>query len=118
MLRHSARLRAIELVASIAVSQPPLHPDERGSAFIPTSTALLGAQQPGDGLSFPISKTSEKKMRAHLTADAARQHERQFGWKNFRVLTITTDHDRMQSMTEALPQLRVPHSPEPSLFLF
>ncbi|HTW53359.1 MAG TPA: replication-relaxation family protein, partial [Stellaceae bacterium] len=46
---------------------------------------------------MPISRADflqtsfEKKMRGYLAAHAARQHERQFGWKNFRVLTITTD---------------------------
>ena len=60
----------------------------------------------------------EKKMRAYLTAHAAKQHERQFGWKNFRVLTVTTDRERMQSMKEALRQLRVPASLGSSLFLF
>jgi hypothetical protein len=60
----------------------------------------------------------EEKMRAYLTAHAAKQHERQFGWKTFRVLTITTDARRAWSMTEALRHLRVPHSPGASLFLF
>jgi hypothetical protein len=60
----------------------------------------------------------EKKMRAYLAAHAAKEHERQFGWKNFRVLTVTTDQDRMQSMKETLPGLRVPRSPGGSLFLF
>ena len=60
----------------------------------------------------------EEKMRAYLTAHAAKQHERQFGWKTFRVLTVTTDHHRMQSMTEALRKLRVPHSPGAPLFFF
>jgi len=50
-------------------------------------------------------------MRAYLTAHAAKQHERQFGWKTFRVLTVTTDHHRMQSMMEALRKLRIPQSP-------
>ena len=37
--------------------------------------------------------------------------------KTFRVLTVTTDHHRMQSMMEALRKLRVPHSPgAPSSF--
>ena len=50
-----------------------------------------------------ISQTSfERKMRAYLTAHAAKQHERQFGWKTFRVLTVTTDQNRMRSMMEAL----------------
>jgi hypothetical protein len=60
----------------------------------------------------------EKKMRGYLAAHAAKQHERQFGWKNFRVLTITTDQQRMQSMKGALEGLRVPRSAGASLFLF
>ena len=60
----------------------------------------------------------EEKMRAYLTAHAAKQHERQFGWNTFRVLTITTDDRRARSMTEALRQLRVAHSPGASLFFF
>ena len=66
-----------------------------------------------------IRQTSfERKLRAYLTAYAGKQHERQFGWKAFRVLTVTTDQHRMQSMMDALRQLRVPHSPGPSLFFF
>lgn len=57
-------------------------------------------------------------MRAYLTAHAGKQHERQFGWKNFRVFTITTDPYRTRSMMEALRGLNVPHSPGGSLFLF
>ncbi len=66
---------------------------------------------------MPISRSRfdqtsfEKKMRGYLAAHAAKQHERQFGWKNFRVLTVTTDRERMQSMKEALRRLRVPCSP-------
>jgi hypothetical protein len=59
-----------------------------------------------------------EKMRAYLTAHAARQHERRFGWKSFRVLTVTTDYRRAQSMMEALHALHVPHSPGAGLFLF
>lgn len=66
-----------------------------------------------------FSQTSfERKMRGYLTAYAAKQHEKQFGWKAFRVLTVTTDQARKQSMQEALRRIRVPHSPGPSLFLF
>ena len=57
-------------------------------------------------------------MRAYLTAHAAKQHGKHFGWKTFRVLTVTTDGHRMQSMMEALRKLRIPHSPGASLFLF
>ena len=66
-----------------------------------------------------ISQTSfERKMRAYLTAHAAKQHERQLGWKTFRVLTVTTDQNRMRSMMEALCKLRIPRSPGASLFFF
>jgi hypothetical protein len=73
---------------------------------------------------MPISRSRfdqtcfEKKMCGYLAAHAAKQHERQFGWKNFRVLTVTTDEQRMQSMREALERLRVPRSAGASLFLF
>ena len=65
-----------------------------------------------------LQTSFERKMRAYLTAHAAKQHERHFGWKTFRVLTITTDHHRTHSMKEALRQLHVPHSMGASLFLF
>jgi len=66
-----------------------------------------------------IRQTSfERKMRAYLTAHGAKQHERRFGWKNFRVLTVTTDDYRARSMAEALRRIRIPHSPGPALFLF
>jgi hypothetical protein len=66
-----------------------------------------------------ISQTSfERKMRGYLTAYAGRQHEQHFGWKAFRVLTVTTDQDRLGSMVDALRRLQVPQSPGPSLFWF
>lgn len=66
-----------------------------------------------------IRQTSyERKMRSYLTAHAARQHERHFGWKTFRVLTVTTDEARLRSMREALHRLHVPHSPGAPLFFF
>jgi hypothetical protein len=40
------------------------------------------------------------------------------GWKSFRVLTVTTDSFRVESMKKALRHLHVPHSPGPSLFFF
>jgi DNA-binding Lrp family transcriptional regulator len=60
----------------------------------------------------------ERKMRGYLAAYAAKQHEKKFGWKAFRVLTITTDDTRKRSMVEALAKIRVPHSPGPTLFWF
>lgn len=68
--------------------------------------------------SDPDQTSFEKKMRIYLAAHAAKQHERQFGWKNFRVLTVTTDRQRVHSMKEALAGLRVPGGPGASLFLF
>ena len=38
--------------------------------------------------------------------------------KTTRVMTVTTDHRRMQSMMEALRKLRIPHSPGAPLFFF
>lgn len=66
-----------------------------------------------------ITQTSfERKMRGYLTAYAAKQHERKFGWRAFRVLTVTTDKTRKQTMLDALGKIRVPHSPGPALFWF
>lgn len=59
-----------------------------------------------------------RKMRVYLTVYAAKLHERQFAWKSFRVLTVTTDQSRIASMIEALRGIRVAHGPGPSLFLF
>lgn len=68
--------------------------------------------------SDPEQTSFEGKMRIYLTAHAAKAHEQLFGWKNFRVLTVTTDHDRVHTMQEALQQLRTSRSIGPSLFLF
>lgn len=73
---------------------------------------------------MPIARTNfmqtsfERKMRAYLTGHAAKAHERHFGWKTFRVLTVTTDPHRVRSMKETLHHLRVSHSPGASLFYF
>jgi len=73
---------------------------------------------------MPISRSNmlqtsfERKMRAYLSAYAARQHERHFGWKNFRVLTVTTDDYRVESMRQTLAGIRIPHSPGGTLFFF
>jgi Replication-relaxation len=66
-----------------------------------------------------FDKTSfERKMLGYLAAHAAREHERRLGWKNFRVLVVTTDGQRTKTMLEALRQLRVTRSVGASLFLF
>ena len=68
--------------------------------------------------SDPMQTSFAQKMRAYLSAYAAKQHERLFGWKTFRVLTVTTDQRRTRSMIDALHALRVPHSPGAGLLLF
>jgi len=66
-----------------------------------------------------IRQTSfERKMRAYLHAYAARQHERQFGWKAFRVLTVVRDAARARLIIAVLRQIQVPDAPGPLLFLF
>jgi DNA-binding Lrp family transcriptional regulator len=73
---------------------------------------------------MPISRTDiartsfALKMRAYLAAYAAGQHQQCYGWKAFRVLTITTNQKRVESMMEALRQCHIARSPGPQLFLF
>ncbi len=68
--------------------------------------------------SNPSQTSFEQKMRAYLAAYASKQHQRRFGWQSFRVLTVTTDRYRLESMMQALRSLRVLHGHGPSLFLF
>src|SRR5437762_4761956 len=66
-----------------------------------------------------FEKTSfERKMLGYLAAHAAREHRRKLGWKNFRVLVVTTDRQRIQRMLDVLGQLNWPHAPGAALFLF
>lgn len=66
-----------------------------------------------------INQTSfERKMRVYLTAYAAGQHARQFGWKAFRVLALTSDNRRIENMIDTARSLRIPRSPGASLFFF
>jgi len=67
--------------------------------------------------SDPEQTSIARKMRVYLAAHAAGQHQRQFGWRNFRVLIVTTDEARMRTMIRALVQLRVPRSTGALLFL-
>jgi hypothetical protein len=59
-----------------------------------------------------------RKMHAYLAAYAENQHEGRFAWKAYRVLTVTTDDQRMRSMQEVSRHLDVPNSPGAALFLF
>ena len=66
-----------------------------------------------------LTQTSfERKMRAYLAAHHARQHEQQFGWKTFRVLTVTKDQHRLRSIMETLRNMQGASAPGPALFLF
>jgi hypothetical protein len=60
----------------------------------------------------------ERKMRVYLAAHAARQHERQFGWKNFRVLAVTNASSRISAMLLAWRGLRTARASSAPLFLF
>jgi hypothetical protein len=65
-----------------------------------------------DGTSFAL------KMRIYLAAYAAAHHEQRWGWKAFRVLTVTTDAVRMQTMIGALRKVPMPRGPGSALFFF
>jgi hypothetical protein len=73
---------------------------------------------------MPISRSDlaqssfERKMLGYLTAYADGLHERKFGWKTFRVLTVSTDGHRLRSMLESLRHAQVARSPGPGLFWF
>ena len=60
----------------------------------------------------------DRKMRAYLHAYAERLHERQFGWRAFRILTVVRDGHRARSILSALRQIQVPDTPGALLFLF
>jgi DNA-binding Lrp family transcriptional regulator len=68
--------------------------------------------------SNPTQTSFEQKMRAYLAAYTSKQHERYFGWQSFRVLTVTTDDRRKQSMIKALRSLHAQHASATTLFLF
>lgn len=66
-----------------------------------------------------LSQTSfALKMRAYLAAHAAGLHQQCYGWKAFRVLTVTTDKTRIASMADALRHMPIPRGPGATLFLF
>jgi hypothetical protein len=58
-----------------------------------------------------------RKMQTYLAAHATEQHRRQFGWRNFRVLIVTTDRTRLSAMIEAAQWLRAVADGGPALFL-
>jgi hypothetical protein len=68
--------------------------------------------------SDPEQTSIARKMRVYLAAHAAKQHQRQFGWKNFRTLVVTTDHRRIDTMIDAARELPSRGGPGASLFWF
>lgn len=60
----------------------------------------------------------ERKMRAYLAVHTARLHQRHFGWETFRVLTVTTDQYRVESMRQVLRYIRPARGIGASLFYF
>jgi len=66
-----------------------------------------------------INQTSfERKMRVYSAAHAAKQIQRQFGWKTCRVLVVTSDPIRKTSMVATARRLQTIGDPNSSLFLF
>src|SRR4051812_23099485 len=60
-----------------------------------------------------------RKMRVYLAAHAAKQHQREFGWTNFRVLFVTTNEERIETMIDASRQSQARrHGVGASLFWF
>jgi hypothetical protein len=71
------------------------------------------------GLRSDLRQTSfQRKMQVYLSAHTSKQHEIRFGWKAFRVLTVTTGDQRMRSMQTALRELHFPSTPGAGLFIF
>ena len=69
--------------------------------------------------SDPEQTSIEHKMRVYLTAHTAKQHQREFGWTNFRVLFVTTNQQRIETMIDASRQSQARrHGVGASLFWF
>lgn len=56
-----------------------------------------------------------RKMCAYLTVHATKLHQRQFGWKTFRTLVVTTHQSRIRSMMAVLQQIPLVQSGKFSL---
>lgn len=73
---------------------------------------------------MPVLRTNElqtsfaKKMQCYLTTNALKLQEKQFNWKAFRVLVVTTDESRMQTMMQALRTLKSHNGLGATLFFF
>src|SRR5436190_2625351 len=111
-LSHRGKAREISVVPDLVFGLQ-LAKSERRNFMVEIDRGTMPVRR-----SDPDQTSFEGKMRVYLTAHAAKQHERQFGWKNFRVLTITTDRQRIRTMQTALREIHAPRSAGPALFLF
>lgn len=68
--------------------------------------------------SDPSETSFAMKMRAYVAVHSTGLHKQHFGWKTFRVLTVTTDDRRIASMVDALRHLPKPSGLGAALFLF
>jgi hypothetical protein len=69
--------------------------------------------------SDPEQTSIARKMRVYQTAHAAKQHQREFGWSNFRVLFVTTNQERIETMIDTSHQRHARrHGAGGSLFWF
>src|SRR5205085_12012418 len=57
--------------------------------------------------SDPEQTSFEGKMRVYQAAHAAREHQHKLGLANFRVLTITTDRQRVRAMMQTALHVRM-----------
>ena len=69
--------------------------------------------------SDPEQTSIARKMRVYSAAHAAKQHQREFGWANFRVLFVTTNEERIKTMIDASRRSQARrHGAGASLFWF
>lgn len=111
-LSHRGKVREVSLVPDLVFGLQLTNGDRRNFMVeIDRGTMPISRSD--------LSQTSfERKMRVYLAAHVARQHHRQFGWRNFRVLIVTTTTSRIGAMVEVLRRLRTLRTNSAPLFLF
>src|SRR5437762_7896394 len=103
-LSHRGTVREISVVPDLVFGLQ-LAKAERRNFLVEIDRGTMPVRR-----SDPEQTSFESKMRVYLAAHAAKQHVQQFGWKNFRVLTVTTDRQRMRTMQTALREVHLPRS--------
>jgi DNA-binding Lrp family transcriptional regulator len=111
-ITHNGKTCELELIPDLAFGL--LSPDGKRRCFMVEIDRGTMPIRRSD-----IRQTSfDRKMRTYLAAHAAQQHEQRFGWKTFRVLTVTSDRQRARSLIDALREIESPPAPGPELFFF